>query len=100
MRTSFLKFGILCLFLLLGLPGRPNSPLSDAERAETRSRPYQQAYLEMAAMLDGRSPLSIKRAVFLAEWAYLDGALDYDEYCYGMYRNKIRFVINTLKRIK
>lgn len=67
MRTSFLKFGILCLFLLLGLPGRPNSPLSDAERAETRSRPYQQAYLEMAAMLDGRSPLSIKRAVFLAE---------------------------------
>ncbi len=31
-------------------------------------------------MLDGKAPLSIKRAVFLAEWAYLDGELDYTAY--------------------
>ena len=35
-------------------------------------------------MLDGKIPLSIKRAVFLAEWAYLDGELDYDAYCLGI----------------
>lgn len=33
-------------------------------------------------MLDGRSVLSVKRAVFLAEWAYYDGAVDYlTDYC-------------------
>lgn len=30
-------------------------------------------------MLEGRNPLSIRRAVFLAEWAYLDGNLDYEK---------------------
>lgn len=84
MRTSIIKLGTLCLFLLPGLPGRPNGPIPDAEPAGARNRHYRQAYLEMAAMLDGQAPLSIKRAVFLAEWAYLDGALNYDEYCYGI----------------
>ena len=42
---------------------------------------YESAYDEMASMLNGKAPLSIKRAVFLAEWAYLDGEPDYDEYC-------------------
>ena len=48
---------------------------------ETKSTLYNQAYLEMADMLDGKAELSIKRAVFLAEWAYMDGKLNYDEYC-------------------
>ena len=52
--------------------------------SESRNRHYRQAYLEMADMLDGKIPLSIKRAVFLAEWAYLDGDLDYDAYCLGI----------------
>lgn len=42
---------------------------------------YETAYAEIADMLDGKSSLSIKRAVFLAEWAYLDGNLDYDWFC-------------------
>lgn len=42
---------------------------------------FEQAYTEMAAMLDGKNPLSIKRAVFLSEWAYYDEELSYDEYC-------------------
>lgn len=84
MLTRSLKFGFLCFFLFLGLPGRPNGPLLDAKPVDACSRYYQQAYLEMSAMLDGSSALSIKRAVFLAEWAYLDGALNYDEYCYGI----------------
>ncbi len=42
---------------------------------------YERACDEMEAMLDGRLPLSIQRAVFLAEWAYLDGEPDYDGYC-------------------
>jgi hypothetical protein len=45
---------------------------------------YNQAYLEMADMLDDKIPLSIKRAIFLHKWAYLDGELDYEEYCLGI----------------
>ena len=33
-------------------------------------------------MLEGKRSLSVKRAVFLAEWAFLDGKLDYEnDYC-------------------
>ncbi len=38
---------------------------------------YVSAYNEMSDMLAGRDSLSIKRAVFLAEWAYSEGILDY-----------------------
>lgn len=40
---------------------------------------YEKAYTEMADMLDGNTPISIRRAVFVAEWAYLDGNLDYEK---------------------
>ena len=40
---------------------------------------YEKAYIEMADMLDGKTPISIRRAVFMAEWAYLDGNLDYEK---------------------
>ncbi|MCC8034663.1 MAG: hypothetical protein LIO77_01865 [Rikenellaceae bacterium] len=55
--------------------------LTDGVRIETHSTLYNQAYLEIADMLDGNTELSIKRAVFLHEWAYLDGELDYNWYC-------------------
>ncbi|MDE5555789.1 MAG: hypothetical protein K2J10_11500 [Muribaculaceae bacterium] len=35
------------------------------------------AFNEMSDMLAGRDSLSIKRAVYLAEWAYYEGKLDY-----------------------
>lgn len=38
---------------------------------------YVSAFNEMSDMLAGRDTLSIKRAVFLAEWAYYEGKLDY-----------------------
>ena len=38
---------------------------------------YVSAFNEMSDMLAGRDSLSIKRAVFLAEWAYYKGNLDY-----------------------
>lgn len=40
---------------------------------------YEKAYMEMADMLDGKTPISIRRAVFMAEWAYLDGNLNYEK---------------------
>lgn len=49
--------------------------------AQATSPYFNTAYNEITAMLDGKAPLSIKRAVFLAEWAYLDGDLDYDWFC-------------------
>lgn len=38
---------------------------------------YVFAYQEMSNMLSGHDTLSIKRATYLAEWAYYEGALDY-----------------------
>jgi len=55
--------------------------LTNGVQIETQSPLYNTAYLEISDMLDGKRPLSIKRAVFLAEWAYLDGKLDYEKYC-------------------
>jgi hypothetical protein len=42
---------------------------------------YEQAYQELARMLDGRYPLSFKRAVFLTENAYFRNELEYDGFC-------------------
>lgn len=38
---------------------------------------YVSAFNVMSDMLSGRDTLSIKRAAFLAEWAYYEGKLDY-----------------------
>lgn len=38
---------------------------------------YVEAFNKMSDMLVGRDTLSIKKAVFLAEWAYYEGRLDY-----------------------
>lgn len=50
--------------------------------AQPGSTYFEQAYSEIAAMLDGRDSVNLKRAVFLHERAYLDGNLDYKAYCY------------------
>lgn len=90
MEKMSLKKGIICIFVLFcgfslhRTNGQQVGPTQRHAPDEPRSRHYRQAYLEMADMLDGIIPLSIKRAVFLAEWAYLDGDLDYDAYCLGI----------------
>lgn len=48
-------------------------------RNATDNEYYEKAYTEMANMLEGKSPISIRRAVFMAEWAYLDGNLNYEK---------------------
>lgn len=56
---------------------------------------YHKAYQEICAMLDGQAPLSIKRAVYLAEWAYLDGDLDYErDFC-----QEIRRIADYVNRV-
>lgn len=55
---------------------------------------YVQAFNEISDMLAGKDTLSIKRAVFLAEWAYLEGNLDYQkDFC-----NEIDRIASFLKR--
>ena len=49
--------------------------------AEASHRRYEQAYQELTKMLDGRYPLSFKRAVFLTKNAYLGEELRYDTFC-------------------
>jgi len=42
---------------------------------------YNQAYNEIVRMLEGDQPLDFKRAAFLSEWAYTNGALNYQVFC-------------------
>ena len=56
---------------------------------------YEKAYREMVGMLEGRQKLSVKRAVYLAENAYLDGKLDYEK----DFNEPIRKTVDYLKRI-
>ena len=52
-------------------------PLSVFAQSKPAEDYYVSAFNEMSDMLAGRDSLSIKRAVFLAEWAYYEGKLDY-----------------------
>ncbi len=52
-------------------------PLSLAAHSRAAEDYYEYAFEEMSDMLSGKDSLSIKRAVFLAEWAYYEGELDY-----------------------
>lgn len=60
---------IFCTFTFLPV----NAQMDDSYRR------YEDAYQEIFNMLDGEIVPSIKRAVFLSEWAFLDGQLDYDK---------------------
>ena len=51
--------------------------------AEESDRRFFQAFEEIKEMLEEAQPLSVKRAAFLLEWAYLDGMLSYESYCHG-----------------
>ncbi len=43
---------------------------------------YEKAYSEILEMLDGKTHISLKRATFLSEQAYLSGVLDYrSDFC-------------------
>lgn len=60
---------------------------------QVRSSYYQRAYDEIVEMLEGRASISVKRAVFLAEWAYYDGEVDYQaDFCNEI--NRISSYIN------
>lgn len=77
----------LCLLLF---------PLQLSVQAQLRiaEEYYVSAFNDMSDMLAGRDSLSIKRAVFLAEWAYYEGNLDYKtDFCDEIDRIK-RFILS------
>lgn len=39
---------------------------------------YEKAYQEIYDMLEGKTKVSLKRAVYISEWTYLNGNLDYN----------------------
>ena len=47
---------------------------------------FNEAFYEMKAMLEGQAMLNFKRAVFLVEWAYVEGQLDYSTFCQDISR--------------
>ena len=63
------KLGLYLLLLTLQLSTEAQSMIAEDY--------YVSAFNEMSDMLAGRRELSIKRAVYLAEWAYYEGNLDY-----------------------
>ncbi len=63
------KVWLYILFLYIQLSAQAQSKIAEDY--------YVSAFNEMSDMLAGRDSLSIKRAVFLAEWAYYEGKLDY-----------------------
>lgn len=63
---------IACLYFIFLL-----IRLSLHAQSRTAEDYYVSAFNEMSDMLAGRDSLSIKRAVFLAEWAFYEGQLDY-----------------------
>lgn len=69
-----MKKTVIVLFVFLLIPSNSfgQGPHKDC---------YEKAFIEIAAMLDDQLPLSIKRAVFLVEWAYFDGDIDYEWFC-------------------
>lgn len=68
--------------------------LSVKAQSMTAEGYYVSAFNEMSDMLAGRDTLSIKRAVFLAEWAYYEGELDYKtDFCDEIDRIK-RFILS------
>jgi len=71
--------------------------MPDGSEVKTLSPYYNAAYLEIAAMLDGRQALSLKRAAFLVEWAYLDGKPDYKVFCDSIAR--IAKTLNTFIKL-
>ena len=42
---------------------------------------YSLAYCEIDSMLENKMPMNYKRAIFLLEWSYLQGNLDYGFFC-------------------
>lgn len=70
MSVKRITLGIICLIICL--------QTTVAQDMSTKEY-YYQAYSEITNMLEGKMPLSIRRAVFLAEWAYLEGNLDYEK---------------------
>jgi hypothetical protein len=57
----------------------PQVALKDAR--VTKDEYFNKAYNEIVHMLEGKLPLDFKRAVFLTEWPFMEGKLDYDKYC-------------------
>ncbi|MDE5963566.1 MAG: hypothetical protein K2G58_06045 [Alistipes sp.] len=89
MRTVFLLVLFLFPFVVTGR-SEPSAPqVGDFESIAARRdtavvRRFERAYAELAGMLDGHAPLSLKRAVFLVEWAASERALDYDAFNAGI----------------
>jgi len=54
---------------------------------------YNLAFQEIKQMLEGEIPTDFKRAVFLVEWAYLNGNLDY-----GIFSGKISRISKALNQ--
>ena len=87
---------ILLLLVLLGCQSEKEKPAVQVEEVKntpqvafkdtfvTQDEHFSKAYNEIAHMLEGKLPLDFKRAVFLTEWSYSEGMLDYDKYCHDI----------------
>lgn len=85
------KLWVYFLFLFLHLSAHARTMMAEDY--------YITAFNEMSDMLAGRDSLSIKRAVYFAEWAYYEGKLDYKtDFCDEI--DRITSMGHKTKRVK
>ena len=72
--------------------------LSVKAHSMTAEAYYVSAFNEISDMLAGRDTLSIKRAVYLAEWAFYEGNLDYKtDFCDEIDRIKTSLFYQSMR---
>jgi hypothetical protein len=64
---------------VLGQEEKTLKPVSQ-DTTVTNDQYFNAAYNEIWKMLKGETPLDFKKSVFLTEWAYMNGQIDYDEF--------------------
>jgi len=60
---------------------------------------YKTAFDSLSSMLNGNRPLSVKKAVFIPEWAYFESALNYREFD-GAIKNAAKLILLKMKQDK
>lgn len=73
---------------------QPDTSTKKIETTIVSNNPFQTAVDEIAEMLNGKKPLSFKRAVFLTENAYYDGNLNWQQFCNEI--EKIKVIVNKM----
>ncbi|MBD5218679.1 MAG: hypothetical protein HDS72_00325 [Bacteroidales bacterium] len=91
MKSKPIIFIIFCFCFLISSTKAEVKLISNPKDIRFDTIPYmvynpnfEKAYNELADMLDGKIPYSLKRAEYLVEYAHYDGKIDYAKFCHDI----------------